>query len=140
MLEGYCFPRSATPGGSVPLHVSTDAAAFDVEVAREGATRDVVWRADAVRGTAHPMPDDASANGCGWPVALDIPVAADWRSGFYAVTLTADGERADAFLVVRPALGGPRAPLILVLSTTTWNAYNDWGGPSLYTGSTQVSF
>ena len=61
-------------------------------------------------------------------------------SGFYAVTLTAGDERADAFLVVRPALGGPRAPLILVLSTTTWNAYNDWGGPSLYTGGTQVSF
>ncbi len=30
--------------------------------------------------------------------------------------------------------------MILVLATTTWNAYNDWGGPSLYTGGTQVSF
>ena len=27
-----------------------------------------------------------------------------------------------------------------MLSTTTWNAYNDWGGPSFYTGSTRVSF
>jgi N,N-dimethylformamidase beta subunit-like protein len=27
-----------------------------------------------------------------------------------------------------------------VLSTTTWHAYNDWGGPSLYTGGTRVSF
>ena len=30
--------------------------------------------------------------------------------------------------------------MMLVLSTTTWNAYNDWGGPSLYTGGTRVSF
>ena len=30
--------------------------------------------------------------------------------------------------------------MILVLSTSTWNAYNDWGGPNLYTGGTQVSF
>jgi len=140
VLEGYCFPRSATPGESIPLHVSTDAATFEVEVAREGTTREVVWRADAVDGEAHPMPDDASANGCGWPATLEIPVGEVWRSGYYAVTLTAGDERADAFLVVRPTPDGPRAPAILVLSTTTWNAYNDWGGPSLYTGGTRVSF
>ena len=33
---------------------------------------------------------------------------------------------------------GPRA--LLVLATNTWNAYNTWGGRSLYTGGTQVSF
>jgi hypothetical protein len=120
--------------------VSTHAATFEVEVAREGTTREVVWRADAVSGEAHPMPDDASADGCGWPVTLEIPVGESWRSGFYAVTLTAGKERADAFLVVRPVAGEARAPSILVLSTTTWNAYNDWGGPSLYTGGTRVSF
>ncbi|MGH2631002.1 MAG: N,N-dimethylformamidase beta subunit family domain-containing protein, partial [Actinomycetota bacterium] len=132
MLEGYCFPRSAAPGEPLPLHVSTDASTFDVQVAREGATREVVWHASGVRGDVHATPDGASVNGCRWPVALEIPVGVDWRSGYYAVTLTAGDERADAFLVVRPAPGGPRAPSILVLSTTTWNAYNDWGGPSLY--------
>ena len=86
------------------------------------------------------MPDDAAAAGCGWLSSLEIPVGEGWRSGCYAVTLSAGDERADAFFVVRPAPGGPRAPMILVLSTTTWNAYNDWGGPSLYTGGTQVSF
>ncbi len=140
MIDGYCFPRSAVPGGSLPLHVSTDAATFDVEIVREGATRDVVWRAEGVRGQSHPTPDDAAVNGCGWPAALEIPIGEDWRSGYYAVTLTAGEERADAFLVVRPGPGTPRAPMILVLATTTWNAYNDWGGPSLYTGGTQVSF
>ncbi len=53
--------------------------------------------------------------------------------------MTSGADRAHAFLVVRPA-PGVRAPSILVLSTATWNAYNDWGGPSLYTGGTRVSF
>jgi hypothetical protein len=140
MLEAYCFPRSAVPGASLPLHVSTDAAVFDVEVARDAARREVVWSAEGVRGEPHATPPDAAATGCGWPVALEIPVGPDWRSGYYSVTLRAGDERAHAFLVVRPASGGPRAPMILVLSTSTWNAYNDWGGPSLYTGGTQVSF
>jgi len=140
MIEGYCFPQSAEPGESLPLHVSTDAPAFDVEIAREGATREVVWRAEGVRGHAHPTPDDAAAIGCGWPPTLEIPIGEDWRSGYYAVTLTAGEERAEAFLVVRPGPSTPRASMILVLATTTWNAYNDWGGPSLYTGGTRVSF
>jgi len=140
MIDGYCFPRSAEPGESLPLHVSTDAPAFDVEIAREGATREVAWRAEGVRGHAHPTPDDAAAIGCGWPPTLEIPIGEDWRSGYYAVTLTAGEERAEAFLVVRPGPSTPRASMILVLATTTWNAYNDWGGPSLYTGGTRVSF
>ena len=83
-------------------------------------------------------PTTPPSNGCGWPPALEIPVG-DWRSGYYSVTLTAGDERADAFLVVRPDPSDP-APILLVLSTTTWHAYNDWGGPSLYTGGTRVSF
>ena len=61
--------------------------------------------------------------------------SAHWRSGYYSVTLTAGDERADAFLVVRPAPDEPSARRSCSCSrTSTWNAYNDWGGPSLYTG------
>jgi hypothetical protein len=136
-VDSYCWPPSVAPGEPVGLHVSTDAGAFEVEVAREGAEREPVWRASGTAGD-HPTPEDASTAGCGWPVALEIPVGADWRSGYYAVTVTAGGERSDAYLVVRP--GAERAPMLLVLSTNTWQAYNDWGGPSLYTGGTHVSF
>jgi hypothetical protein len=138
VLEAYCWPASVDPGEPVSLHVSTDAAAFDVEVAREGVTSDVVWGTSDVVAGRHSIPGEASSSGCGWPPAIQVPVARDWRSGYYRVTLSAAGERADAFLVVRP--GDDRAPLLLGLSTTTWNAYNDWGGPSLYTGGTHVSF
>ena len=137
MLEGYCWPQSVAPGGSVPLHVSSSGP-FGVEVAREGATREVVWSADAVAGSEHPIPAAASADGCGWPTALTIAVGDDWRSGYYSVTLSSDAERAHAFFAVRPS--GRSAPILLVLSTATYNAYNDWGGPSLYTGGTRVSF
>jgi len=139
MIEAYCWPQSVAAGEAAALHVSTDLSSFDGEVARDGASRDVVWSASGVAGAAHETPEDASANGCGWPAALTIPTGEDWASGYYAVTVTAGDERAEAFLVVRPHAGSA-APILMVLSTTTWNAYNDWGGPSLYTGGTQVSF
>jgi hypothetical protein len=107
-------------------------------VIRDGATPDSVFRADALRGERHATPTNASANGCDWPVTVEIPTDG-WRSGYYAATVTAGVERADACVVVRPGSDDP-APILLVLATTTWNAYNDWGGPSLYTGGTRVSF
>jgi hypothetical protein len=139
MLEAYCMPQSVAPGEPVPLHVSTDAPSFDVSVARDGAAYEVVWRTEAAPGARHAVPDSASADGCGWPIAVEIPVGTDWRSGYYAVSVSAGEERADAFLVVRERRGDP-APILMVLATSTWNAYNDWGGPSLYTGGTRVSF
>ena len=138
-LEAYCRPLSAAPGETVALHVSTDAGAFDVEVAREGADRETVWTADGVPGHLSETPSDASSTGCGWPSSLAIPVGPGWRSGYHSVRVTSGDERADAFVAVRPA-PGDRSPVLLVLSTTTYNAYNDWGGPSLYTGGTHVSF
>lgn len=137
-LAGYCWPPSVARGEPAALHVSTDAGTFDVEVAREGSEREPVWRATDVPAEYHQTPEGASANGCDWPSAVEIPVG-DWRSGYYAVTLTAGDESHDAFLVVRPSPWDP-SPILLVPSTTTWHAYNDWGGPSLYTGETRVSF
>jgi hypothetical protein len=137
-LQAFCWPPSVGRGEPAGLHVSTDAGPVDVEVAREGAEREIVWRAAAIGAEHHATPDDASANGCDWPAALEIP-AGGWRSGYYSVTLTAGDERHDACLVIRPDPADP-APIVLVLSTTTWQAYNDWGGPSLYTGGTRVSF
>ena len=137
-LEAYCWPPSVGRGEPIELFVSTDAPTFDVAVVRESAGSEPVWSAEGIGGRSHEAPDDASSNACGWPPALEIPVGA-WRSGYHAVTVTAGDERADAFLVVRPDPTDP-APILLVLSTTTWHAYNDWGGPSLYTGGTRVSF
>ena len=137
-LEGYCWPSSTERGEPVALHVSTDAGAFDVEIARQGAASEIVWRTRDVHAEDYPTPEDASANGCGWPAALEIPVG-DWPSGYYSVSLMAGAERADAFLVVRPN-PAERGGILVVLSTPTWHAYNDWGGPSLYTGGTRVSF
>jgi hypothetical protein len=138
MLEGYAWPQSAAAGDEVALHVSTDADRVDVEIAREGAGREVVWSATGVAARRHEAPEDASAHGCGWPAAAGVTVDRSWRSGYYSVSLRSGDETADAFFVVRP--GDRRRPILLVLSTTTYNAYNDWGGPSLYTGGTRVSF
>lgn len=157
-VEGYCVPLSAAPGERVALHAgatrrlrlgavepASRELAFDVEVARRGATREVVHRAEALIAAPHPVPAQSFARGAGYPELASIPVGRDWRSGFYEVRLRArrgDGtavERCAGF-VLRAADGAPRPRPLLALATNTWNAYNDWGGSNLYTGATHVSF
>ena len=143
-IEGYCGQLSYGGGDTVEIHVSTRAEAYEVTVERWGAERVVVWRSPVpIPGVLHGVPDDADANGCGWPVAVHIPTDATWRSGFHLVTLRAVGaapgrDVAHAGFVLRSA--SPQASMLFVLGTNTWNAYNTWGGCSLYTGGHQVSF
>lgn len=142
-IEGYCGRLSVRPGEQVELHVSTKAESYDVIVERWGSEREVVWTASEVAGTHTPAPPDADSAGCRWPVSVRIPVGEGWRSGFHLVTLVARGrpeglDTAHACFVVRPARRA--ADALLVLATNTWNAYNTWGGCSLYTGGTEVSF
>ncbi|MEX2274265.1 MAG: N,N-dimethylformamidase beta subunit family domain-containing protein [Actinomycetota bacterium] len=137
MLEAYVWPQSYQGGDQIELRISTDADEVDLEVARQGAEPVLAHRLEGIAATDQPTPEDASASGCRWSPTVSF--TAPDRSGFYSVVVTARSERADAFFVVRPDADRP-APILLVLGTTTYSAYNDWGGPSLYTGGTQVSF
>ena len=141
-IEGYCGALSYVAGDLIELHVSTHAASFDVTIERWGAGRESVWTSAGVPGSFFEPPVDADANGCGWPVSVTLDIDESWRSGFYLVTLTAHGADEDRAVahtgfVVRAASPGST---LYVLPTNTWNAYNTWGGKSLYTGGTQVSF
>jgi len=128
---------SYAPGDDIALHVSTTSARYSVKIARVGAKREPVWKKDEVAGANHPIPDNVSTHGCGWPVAVSIRVPDEWPSGYYSVTLkatAADGKpvQQEAFFVVRSAHPGKRARILLQLTTNTYNAYNNWGGPCLY--------
>ena len=133
MIAGYCWPNSAAPGETVELCVSTDAETFSVEIVRKGAADEVIQRIDGVAGKVQERMPGCERDGCGWSSSLDITVGA-WRSGFYLVRLIAGERTSEAFFVVR-AVDDARGHTLLVLSTSTWAAYNDWGGPSFYTGS-----
>ncbi|MBX3398431.1 MAG: hypothetical protein KF873_06800 [Gemmataceae bacterium] len=128
LVEGYTNQVSYAPGEELKLHVSSAAERYDVEIARLGAKREVVWSKKGVPGKVHPIPANASSHGCRWPATLTIPVPENWRSGYYTVKL---GEKnRDAYFIVRPKV--PASKILIQLSTNTYNAYTNWNGYSLY--------
>lgn len=131
----YTDQPSYEPGDPVAFHACTTASAFTLTVIRDGSIPGVVAEIGPLPGAWHSTPVDAPSRGCDWPVAAEFTIPGDWPSGGYVVVIEArDGDRTvvqEGFFAVR-SRPESRAPITLVLSTYTWNAYNDWGGASSY--------
>ncbi len=130
----YAWPQSAVAGEQVGIHAAGPPGTAQVEVARVGAERQVVSTAE-IELVSHEVPDDVVTAGCGWPAATHVEVDPAWPSGYYEVVVRTDvgaWHEAVGYFVVRATTADPTRPL-LVLSTSTWNAYNDFGGANLYT-------
>ncbi len=138
-LEAYCHPASVAAGDPIRLHLSSSSpvVAVEVDARRSRATDRVAGRGDRRRGPRAAARRERER--------LRLARRArdpDGRRGTPGSTRSPSrtrDERAEAFAVVRPDPSNP-ADILLVLSTATYAAYNDWGGPSLYTGGTRVSF
>lgn len=143
-IEGYASELSVVGGEEIGFHISTSAKEYSLKISRMGAKAEVVFEKLRLKADQHPVPENASGHGCAWPEAIRIPVDPEWRSGYYHVELSATdrggrfSERgvrtagSSCFFVVRAAEPGKNARIVLQLSTNTYNAYNNWGGLSLY--------
>lgn len=148
-IEGYTNPASVVPGEQIAFHISSDIPRYSIEIARIGADRQVVWLKQNLTGQSYPAAENASTHGCNWPAALKLTVAGDWPSGYYSAVMrgkstggsTVSGEMS---FLVRSCRPGHDARILLQRATNTDNAYNSWGGCTLYNGpngpARQVSF
>ena len=132
MIACYTDRTSVRPGESFRLHASCDGGPCSLEIARVGAAREPVWQTSGLVNPEYPIPAEADRFGCGCPAADEIPVGAEWRTGYYDIVLTsAAGETAHHFVCVKAAPSRTQ-PMVLVLTTNTLHAYNYWGGRSAY--------
>jgi hypothetical protein len=73
---------------------------------------------------------------CDWHATLSFRIPEALPSGVYIVKLlAAHGAQSDCLFVVRSARP---APLLVEIPTASYEAYNAWGGDSLYPGGTKL--
>lgn len=139
-IAGYADRVSVTPGEPFGLSVSTTAAAFRISALRVGwyggkrARR--VWYSPRIPGRAQPAPGILAATRtvrAGWPRTLTVDTTG-WPEGAYLLRLEAEsGHQRYVPLIVRSTRGAGRT--VLLHAPATWQAYNRWGGLSLYAGA-----
>lgn len=134
---GYAERFSYAPGEVLKLHVSCSQPTYSITITRDGLKPEIVYCKNGIAGRRYEAPDDSYAQGCGWPVGLEIPISGAWHPGFYLIALSVDGEedrfQSEAFFVLRKSPES-RSGVVLLLTTSTLIAYNDWGGANHYRG------
>lgn len=147
-LTGYTSVASAVPGDRVGLHVRA-AAPFTVTAYRIGYYAGVggrqVWASAEFPATQQPQPrlDEGRMVVAGWSKTLELDTTG-WPEGSYLLALRSQGKGRYVPLTMRATDTKDR--VVVVNPTTTWQAYNTFGGFSLYVGangqpkSVRVSF
>ncbi|HET9642514.1 MAG TPA: N,N-dimethylformamidase beta subunit family domain-containing protein [Burkholderiaceae bacterium] len=135
MIRGYPARPSVMPGGTLTLHVSTDAPRFRVAFHRWGDGFGVVHESDGLAGLD--APENSPDRDWDWP-AYRFEIGRDWPSGVYVAHLLESTsplplelamEQAAALFVVR---GAGHSRMLYKLPIATYQAYNVTGGGCFY--------
>ena len=145
-IEGYIEELSVTPGSTIRLHASGVGDKTSLSIFRI-ASPDVCMLQDIpISFSDEPVPDQAYEHGAGWPVTWEYEIPADWASGAYRISLRSrdsydkfsptkrneHGAVHDVLLIVRATKPASSSSILLQVASSTYHAYNDWGGKSTY--------
>ena len=138
-IEGFADHVSVAPGDPVGLFVSTTASSYTVTAFRVGGYTDsdvrAIWSSPRQPGQRQAPPVlQAPTNTivAPWQRSLTITTQG-WPPGDYLMRLDADdGAQRFVPLTVRTTSNAGR--VVVINAVTTWQAYNRWGGYSLYKG------
>ncbi|MGE7437701.1 N,N-dimethylformamidase beta subunit family domain-containing protein [Kitasatospora sp. NPDC001175] len=141
-IEGYADRVSVLPGERFGLYVSTTAPHFTVSAYRMGwyggARGRLVWRSERLPGSRQ---GDPTVDGrtrtvrTDWARSTTVDTEG-WPEGSYLLRLDAEDGSGQRFVPVTVRSATTAGKTVIVNAPATWQAYNEWGGYSLYNGPT----
>jgi hypothetical protein len=145
-IQGFATDFSVNKGETVHLKVKTDARAYRVDIYRMGYYAGAGARKIATVNPSASLPqnqpaciDESSTTGlidCGnWAESASWAVPSTAVSGVYFARLvrTDNGGASHVIFIVRD--DASTSAMLFQTSDTTWQAYNSYGGNSLYQGA-----
>lgn len=138
-VSGYVAHEAIAPGATQRIYVSAPGAStvrirvFRIGWYRGSGGREVLISRPlpAVRQPPCAHDPQTGLTSCHWHPTLTFPIPSALPSGVYIAQLSAATGESDCLFVV---LAARPAPLIAQVPTATYEAYNAWGGDSLYPG------
>jgi hypothetical protein len=139
-IQGYADHVSAERGDRVSLYVQTEAPSFRVTAYRmgwyQGFGARQIWSSNEIDATRQPRPSlDSRTNTvrARWSPSLRFRVGDGWVQGDYLLKLVTDRD-GESYVPLTIRDDASHAALVIQNEVTTWQAYNAWGGYSLYHG------
>ena len=144
-VAGYVAMQAIAPGQTQRVYVNAPRSrTVRVRVYRMGwyggTGGRLVMRSSSLHVVRQPRCRHRFSTGlteCDWHATLSFPIPAALPSGVYIVKLlAARGAQSDCLFIVRSS---HPAPLLVEIPTASYEAYNAWGGDSLYPGGTKLT-
>jgi hypothetical protein len=145
-LSGFGSKISVNHSDSIDFYVTTTAPSFTINIYRTGYYGGAGARLISSLGSfpglhqAIPAPDKVTGiiSCSNWTKTTSLNIPSSWVTGVYLAKLTSStGKSSFIFFVVRN--DGGHENIDFQTSVTTYQAYNSWGGTSLYNNLTNLS-
>ena len=133
-LEGYLSEDSVAPLEALTVHVRSDVGPFRLHILQRGISDSEVANLGEFPDAVMDIPVDAAENGCQWPAAARWVIPREWSSGLYIFRISSlsGSDTVEVPFVVKSGPGPRRTRILLAIASTTYEAYNWWGGRSFY--------
>src|SRR5438132_1088630 len=144
-IQGYGSRASVNQGESIDFFVRTiNTNPYDLSIYRIGWYNGLGGRLMlgpvTLPGVVQPMPPapvfHPAGTGlieCNWSVSYRLTIPANWVSGVYLVKLSLSAPAKESYIIFVVRDDAKNAPILVQASFATYQAYNEWGGSSLYT-------
>ena len=136
-LEGYASPGSVVAGETINIYVNSQVAVgpYTLTILRQDLTEVLMTSIQNIQQFPQPFPIERLdyRDGPAWPPVAELVIPNGWPSGLYLARAEADGfEPLTIPFVVRAKNPGTQSKILLLVPDATYEAYNFWGGRSLY--------
>lgn len=128
-VGGYTDKVSYFPGEEVKVFISNDKKTYTFRVFEATDSSHSIFITE-LSGRIQQVPDSAYWYGCDWKVTTTFIIPEYCKSGVYiGEFLTESGLKRIIFIVKNP---NPKKEILFVISTNTYQLYNNFGGKSGY--------
>ena len=144
-IQGYASRTSVNQGETINFYVRTiNTNSYTLSIYRigwyGGSGGRLMQAPVTLTGVVQPMPPapvfQPAGDGlvdCNWNVSYSLTVPTDWVSGIYLVKLALSAPAKESYIIFVVRDDARNAPILVQASFATYQAYNEWGGSSLYT-------
>jgi hypothetical protein len=129
---GYVNKTVAAPGENLDFYISTSESLFDIKIIKYEDKEYEIARYSGINGSLQPVRSNAYSDGANWEKTYTINIPDDWAPGAYAAVFKTSNRDSYVNFFVKDKVPGSYSRIIFIIGDNTWQAYNNFGGKSLY--------
>lgn len=129
----YANSFSFVKGDTVRLYISTSAQPDTIFLYHEIDKRHLSRTFITTHWVLQPARDSAYLNGCGWSQTYAFAITSLFPPGLYHAEINGSSGKLWTMFFIRDTSSTRHARIAIDFPTNTWQAYNTFGGKSLYT-------